>query len=171
VADQFVWMMDDIYFVRPVSLADLSRHYRGGRIPARFKSHSRGWPGLKADTFRVIKSHGLPLVDYCTHLPHVIDKRLWLRMWHKYGLANRVLQWELLYGAEYFRAHHPVRLIRTRVRKTGAVFDDAGAIGNNSNNGWSERLRDELSRRFPARSPYEREPLHTDHDATLEQRV
>lgn len=155
VDDRFVWMMDDIYFLKPVTLDDLAKHYRGGCLPPRYKGHSNGWSGLKADTFRAITSEGLPLVDYCTHLPHVIEKAKWLHIWDKYGLADRVLQWELLYGAEWFRQHVPVRKIRTRVRRNGATFDDVGRIGNNSNNGWSDRLRTDLMSRFPTRSQWE----------------
>lgn len=149
VDDTFVWMMDDIYFVKSVTVEILSRHYRGGTLPATYKDHSHGWPGLKADTFRVIKDEKLPLVDYCTHLPHVLEKEKWLYIWDKYGLSDRVLQWELLYGAEFFREHCPVRIIRTRVRKNGASFDNVGIIGNNSNRGWSNRLRFELMNMFP----------------------
>jgi len=155
VDDTFVWMMDDIYFLKDITLEDLSRHYRGGKLPARYKAGSGGWVGLKADTFRVIKARGLPLVDYCTHLPHVLEKEKWLWLWRRYDLGRRVLQWELLYGAEFFREHCPVRLIRTRVTKTGAVFDAHGKIGNNSNHGWSPNLLDELRRRFPVASPWE----------------
>jgi hypothetical protein len=161
VPDTFVWMMDDTYLLKRVSMRDLSVNRYQGSIPPR-PWGNREWRGLQAETYSVLRADGLPLVDYCTHLPKVVEKEKFLEMWERFGLASRVLQWELLYGSCFYENYRPLGkgskffgLIRDRssVAKLRTL-----TIANNGTRGWSERLRGELWNRFPVQSAVEKSP-------------
>jgi hypothetical protein len=148
-------MMDDIYFLKPIVFRNLRKHYYGGRVPMVVRSKG-GWHNLKRDTAKVITQHNKVPIDYCTHLPHIIDKWRFLSIWDKYGLDKRVLQWELLYGAEFFVKRRKVTgRVRARIRKKGNVFTNQ-TFGNNTNGGWSPKLREQLKEKFPNPTPFEK---------------
>lgn len=160
VPDSFIWIMDDTYLIRPVSFAELAVNRYQGELPPQPWGNSE-WRGLQADTFDALRAESLPLVDYCTHLPKLIEKNKFLAVWDKYGLADRVLQWELLYGANFYESSQPTdddffRLVRGPVT---THFDHAKIL-NNGQKGWNERFRSELWNLFPDRSGQEAPGSH-----------
>jgi hypothetical protein len=150
VPEEFVWMMDDTYFLRRVTLTDLRRHFHHPSIV----QGSGEWARHKRSTFDELARRGLPQIDYCTHMPHVLNKKKFLETWERYDLGQKPLAWELLYGADHWHEREPIDLrIFARVNKPHQRPD--AAIWNNGDNGWGESLRRFLQSRFPERTPFE----------------
>lgn len=150
IPESFVWMMDDTYFMKRVTHADLSRHFFHGAIPAVVKGGGE-WRHHKRETFAELRKHGKLLVDYCTHMPHILHKAKFLETWERYQLGTRTLQWELLYGADHWTQRE-----RIDPRVFGRINDKqtpSSAIWNNSEGGWSASLHETLQKRFPNRPP------------------
>lgn len=155
VPDTFVWMMDDTYFLRKVSMRDLSVNRYQNVIPPK-PWGNREWRGMQQDSYKAIREAGLQPVDYCTHLPKVVEKQKFLEIWERFGLAKRVLQWELLYGACFYENYRPVDGFFGLIRNVGATDKIRHCtVVNNGRRGWSERLRAELWNRFPVQSQFE----------------
>lgn len=153
VPDRFVWMMDDTYLMSKVSMGQLQRNlFQPMHLP------DGEWGNLKRATLAEMSGRGMKAIDYCTHKPHVIHKDKWLETWGRYGLANRVLQWEMLYGADHFtmRERLDPRLFQRYRTADGPIPDTL--ILNNTHDAWCEVLRATLYARFPRQSKYESLP-------------
>ena len=75
VADQFVWMMDDIWFVQPVTRADLeSPRHSGCRENLDDWKPSNSWLKSKKRTMIELRSRGFNQYDYSNHCPQYLDK-------------------------------------------------------------------------------------------------
>lgn len=162
VPESFVWMMDDIYFVNTVTFSDLKKHYYHGSQHSRRVStvkHKNGWQELKRISFLEAEKAGMPTYDFCTHLPHVLQKSRFLETWDKFNLKDRTLQWEILYGAMHFRKRSTYkgffRRIKSRENGQKLVGGTKKKIINNSNGGWKEPLRAYLWNKFPDMAPCE----------------
>ena len=146
IADDFIWMMDDIYLIQYVSAEEMKTpRYRGKQHKRRVSSQKRsnGWLELKRESFNAIKEKGLPTFDYCTHLPQYINKAKWLAMWDEFDFANRTLQWELCYGAMHWRKPKPWTPFFRRIGREGhlKLVGPKTKIINNTVGGWCEPLR------------------------------
>jgi len=94
---QFVWMMDDVYFLRPFTLRDL----QVPRAERWSPSHINSWQKRKNNTMKRLASVGAPTWDYATHLCHLVEKQKLRSMFDEYDLHNQTLLWEVLYGNLY----------------------------------------------------------------------
>ena len=94
---EFVWMMDDIYFLRPVSWDDLEtpRAYPWAR------DKSNQWQRRKYQSMEALRARGKPQHDYATHLPHTVEQAKLAALFEEYDLRNNTLLWEVLYGNHY----------------------------------------------------------------------
>jgi hypothetical protein len=154
VPESFVWMMDDTMFAQPVSMADLRRNFFFGSVPAKIGGKGE-WLDHKRETFAVLAEHGYPQVDYCTHMPHVLEKSKFLATWDKFDLGNRTLQWELLYGAMHWRNRERIDPQVFAFLRRGFKGEPTSAIINHADKGWTPSLHSYLQRRFYAPSPVE----------------
>lgn len=148
IPETFVWMMDDTVFLRSIGLADIAKPTYFGSVPARV--HGSGeWNDHKRATFAQLRALGLPEIDFCTHMPHVIEKSKFMETWRRHRLDTQTLQWEILYGADHWRGKH--ERIDARVFKYIRQHDGApsAAIMNHSERSWSAALHGFLLRRFP----------------------
>lgn len=147
---EFVWMMDDIYFVRPVDLEELQqpRAY-GWREDA-----SNSWQRRKSNTMRVLREAGATNHDYATHLPHWAEKAKLRDLFDRFDLANNTLLWEVLYGnlhrsrpirpePFFCRLLSPVSLSELRQRARLA------SVLNHVASAWNEPVRQYLSELLP----------------------
>ena len=85
VAEEFVWMMDDVYLVNQVNRADLAQPRHQGRICKPLKPGRRinKWQRLKRRTAEML---GLPNYDYATHLCHLLEKDKFQHVCKKYEM-------------------------------------------------------------------------------------
>jgi hypothetical protein len=157
VEEEFVWMMDDIYFVRPVTLDDL----KVPRIDFNMVLPDTGWRRLKLRTQEYLVSHGYSSDDYATHLPHVVTKTNLRKMFEVIPFEQSMFLWEICYG-NLFRSN-PVNyepfffriLQKYRMEYFESLPEEIKVI-NNSTTGWTVNLLNWLYRKFPMRSKVEK---------------
>lgn len=156
---EFVWMMDDVYITSPVNRDDLATPRHMGKICERRAERLKGnkWQRLKARTAKML---GLPVWDYATHLPHVLEKDKFKFILNKYDMPSTLWLWELVYGAEFYKHPQPYSPFLTRTQRRLNYSEIAGhfsrsCIFNHVNKAWNEDLRAALLDRFPTKSPTE----------------
>ena len=156
---EFVWMMDDVYFVRPVDLDELQqpRAY-GWREDA-----SNSWQRRKSNTMRVLRDCGATNHDYATHLPHWAEKAKLRDLFDRFDLQNNTLLWEVLYNN--LHRSRPIRPEPFFCRITGplAVSDlrarvRQASVLNHTANAWCEGVRQYLADLLPQPAAGESDP-------------
>lgn len=94
ISDQFVWMMDDQFFLRPTPVRQVTRHW----FDPWFRMGVRTWHNLIRVTFQHLKQRGKSTLQTATHLPHVFQKHLLEDMFRVYGYPERLLLFEVCYA-------------------------------------------------------------------------
>ncbi len=97
IDDDFVWMMDDIYLIKPVTIEDLATP----RADRWMRSKGNSWQRRKFNTMTLLESLGKTTHDYATHLPHYVEKQKLREMYDTHNLHHNTLLWEVLYGNLY----------------------------------------------------------------------
>ncbi len=97
IASEFVWMMDDVYFIKPFSTDDL----RQPRAVFWKERSDNGWQKVKTTTMRRLAEVGLPQLDYATHLPHEVERSKLTAILHSRDTNRTDMLWENLYGNTY----------------------------------------------------------------------
>ncbi len=149
-ASHFVWMMDDIYFIRPVDLEALETPRADRWRP----NDGNGWGRRKNNTMRVLAERGYATHDYATHLPHVVEKDKLAALLEAFELDQNTLLWEVLYGNVNRVSPQPVRPFLRRLWKPHSPEEyqqltAAASIVNNTNDAWCEGLRAYLMALLP----------------------
>lgn len=158
---QAIWMMDDIYFVNPVSLEELQtpRAYVWDR------STGSRWRKLKKRTMDLLRRRNLTTHDYATHLPHWYEKDKLRTLWDRLPLDREPLLWEVAYGNIYRGTPiAPVPFLR-RVMAKDALSPQtllSSPVFNNADEVWCQLLREMLQMRFPHASRFERDEWKDD---------
>ncbi len=171
ISEKFVWMMDDIYFLRDFSLKELEKQRRArrwikdaaGEIQPRLKTKS-GWSRVKARTVRLLFNQGLTKVhDYATHMPHVMTCEKSTEIFNRFDLRSGRHLHELIYG-NIFPSGEPITNVgKTLCYLNRAQKSPAGVkaamrsrwVLVNNNRAWNKNLRQFLSEQFPVQSDEE----------------
>ena len=156
VSDDFIWMMDDIYFMKKFSFEQIS-------APMAEPFHNASgntWQRLKKQTMEVLSALGHTTHDYATHLPHYVEREKIKAMFDAFSLHDRVLIWEILYGNTYRESPHRSRPFLTRLytpisSKTEIPFLTEASVMNHTTSAWNEYLRRFLIELLPDKSPSE----------------
>ena len=163
VDEEFIWMMDDIYMVQPVTEAQIKTHYYQSEFtPRKIENRKQGnkWQRLKNATMRVLMENGLPLRDYATHLPQHVEKAKFKELVCRFNPCNTqsTLLWEILYGNTFATEYKPSKhvLYRTLKKKDYHAFKNQKRLFvNNGNHAWCEGLRGYLYETFSDSLPFE----------------
>lgn len=93
----FVWIMDDVYLLKPVTWDDLDtpRAWRW------WPSKGNSWQRRKTNTMAALAARGKSQHDYATHLPHTVERAKLRELFDTYKLRENTMLWEVLYGNEY----------------------------------------------------------------------
>ena len=161
IENDFVWCMDDVYFLNPFTEEQLRQPRHMGRICERTAARLKGnkWQRLKRRTAERV---GLGCFDYATHLPHVLNQERFLAMVDKYNMPQELYIWEILYGHEYYKnpVHYSPFLARTQTRPTYEKMAEhcgRSTVFNHVDSAWCEPVRAALLDRFPRQSPVEKQ--------------
>lgn len=163
IDQEFVWMMDDVYLIKPVTIEELS-------IPRAVRWHeceSNSWQRRKKNTMRALSAVGRTVHDYATHLPHVAEKEKLRILFDEFRLDQNTLLWEVLYG-NTFRGppQSPFPFFR-RIQKKIGIDDlkqitELASVFNHTAVAWCQGVRQYLEDLFPeparneqANQPYE----------------
>lgn len=164
VADEFVWMMDDVFMVRSTSKAELMTP-RAGIDLAGYDNDGNAWRSIKINTAKRLIRNGFRALDFGTHLPHYVRKSELLELFQTWKPLEHVFLWEVAYKNTFAHGHKPkpatpfLRRVGTRLR-----LDQYDRIAKRSNfvnimaKGWKHRLRNWLRDRFPEPHDGERGP-------------
>lgn len=104
IQDEFIWMMDDNFLIRPTTLCDLQIP----RYDPWYKANrGKQWHALIAATFAALKAKGKPNLQYGTHLPHHFEKQKMAELFELYGYPGNLYLFEILYGNHYRTGEQP----------------------------------------------------------------
>jgi hypothetical protein len=150
IDSEFVWMMDDVYFLRPVTWDDLD-------APRAWRWHeSRGnsWQRRKSNTMKALQQRGKTQYDYATHLPHSVEKSKLRQLFDVYQLQQNTFLWEVLYGNEFRGKPWGTRPFFARLSDARNPQDieraTAGAsVMNHLAQCWTPAMRQFLESRLP----------------------
>jgi hypothetical protein len=164
IGPEFVWMMDDVYLLQPVTLHELRQRYKSAemdltRIKA-YQPHNR-WEQEKLLTWQALAKAGRPVDDQAAHLPYVYEKAKLRAMLRKYRLHRQPLVDNLLYCNEYAQAlpRNCEEILYTENGRPGAAAIrrrmQRALILNHTHGGYTTAMREVLQELFPRPSTYE----------------
>lgn len=156
--DQVVWMMDDIFFIKPVSLEDLSVPRASAHLSESYKT---GFQSAKSRTYLALKELNKPTWNYSTHLPHLVNRQKAIDLFEEHKIIDRSLIWESFYQNMvatskpkpytnfFYYALKAMNDVQIRV-VTSKV-----SIINTGKNAWNEAMRRFLYKLLPDAHPFE----------------
>ena len=151
----FVWMMDDVFMVKPTSYDELAKPRAGGFIR---KRGGNGWQTVKANTADQLSKSGYTTYDYATHLPHFVEKPLLQDLFKRVDRRKCFFLWEVMYwNLMRIKPEKHVPFLR-RLRRSDYDYDEIARKANFINlagNSWSKNMRDWLCDRFPEFTDFE----------------
>lgn len=101
----FVWMWDDVFFVKPIhnsffNTAYYWKEWTGDQIK-KYKPKST-WLKLKKKTLQQIYERtGKPVKDFATHLPIPVEKKQLIKMIVDWQMPGDMVLWEIVYHNIY----------------------------------------------------------------------
>lgn len=146
----FVWMMDDVYLLKPVTWHDLD-------TPRAWRWHSsksNSWQRRKFNTMAALQARGKSQHDYATHLPHTVERAKLRELFDLYKLRENCMLWEVLYGNEYRGRPWGTRPFFARLTSARSVQEIARAaagasVVNHYAECWTPAMRRFLLDRLP----------------------
>ncbi len=167
----FIWTYDDVYFTRPVKLADLKQLKAVAsfdKYPRHLENKAGGpnWMGTLQYTMEQVKENGGSNFNYETHLPRYFTKSRVLKLIDKFNLMGRPMMISSLYYNTYHKAEEPVCLFDTKTNirfLLRSVFDyetlkkhvKRHQFTNNDPRMWNPTLKRVLIEMFNNKSSYE----------------
>lgn len=159
IDSDFVWMMDDIYFLKPVTFDDLATP----RAEPWRESTKNSWQNRKTNTMRALQQAGHTTHDYATHLPHHAEKQKLREIFERFNLAQNTMLWEVLYGNVYRSKPQRCRPFFARIQKrmdseTIRRITENALVLNHTETAWCDGMRNFLLDRLPNPASTETEP-------------
>jgi len=150
IDSEFVWMMDDIYFLRPFTFEEVAVP----RAERFHRSSANTWQRIKAETMDELTSRGLTNHDYATHAPHVADKEKLRLLFDDFDLHHKTLTWELIYGNLYRETPERSRPFMSRIGKHMSMEQIShvtrnSTVLNHTSSAWCKGMRDYLLALMP----------------------
>jgi hypothetical protein len=156
IHDEFVWMMDDIYFLKPFSKREIM-------VPRAYKWHpseGNSWQRRKTNTMRALEQAGRTTHDFATHAPHHVEKAKLKALFEEFKLHENTMLWEVLYGNTYRAAPKLPQPWFLRINKAMDMEHirkaaDKATVCNNTNSAFNAPLREFLNFVLPEPGPSE----------------
>ncbi len=172
ISSQFIWTYDDVYFTRPVKLADIKKLKAVAsfdRYPQHLDTQAGGsnWKSTLVYTMETVRENGGSNFNYETHLPRLFTKNRVLSLMDKYNLLGRPMMLSSLYYNLYHKNQEPLCLydrnpfIRFLLRATfdmNTLYKEIKRYQFTNNNPatWNAVLQNALLHLFPANSKFEK---------------
>lgn len=168
VSDNFIWSNDDIYFVSPVTLADIEV------LKAKETLNPKLFGGIYAAnmqrTVDLLTNANLPIRNFATHTPVMYNKEMLVELFERFP---ELAAGGYLLSSVYFNYHYSDHVAQeldwlkdnwqvpvVKKEPNRVMFDAIIATKkwlNNAESGYSDFLRDTLLELFPDASPFEGE--------------
>ena len=157
VSDEFAWSSDDCALLKPFDFATLPPTYNG-RGKEDFPADGSIWQRRVRRTFELLESRGLALAhNYESHMPHRYPTRKVIRALRNVDFRSGIgySTNTLIHGLLGITGGFDQKIFKEtceresgwRLEKTVVGYNDAAFLHG---------LREELFRRFPGKSKYER---------------
>ncbi len=158
IDSECVWMMDDIYFLKPFTLDDI----KTPRAEPWRPDESNSWQKRKTASMEALVARGLTQHDYATHLPHWLEKDKLRAMFDDFNLHEHTMLWEVLYGNVYRGTPQRTRPFFARFqhqadKETYKRLTANTTVINNTEPAWCDGLHDFLAELLPTPSSVEAE--------------
>jgi len=156
IDDECVWMMDDVYFLKPFTLNDI----KTPRAEPWRPSMGNSWQKRKSASMEALAERGLTQHDYATHMPHWLEKAKLRTVFDDFNLHENTMLWEVLYGNLYREQPQRTRpyFIRFQNQASPDTFRQLtrqATVMNHAASAWCEGLREFLSGMLPKPSTAE----------------
>jgi hypothetical protein len=153
-----VWMMDDIYFLKPFTLNDI----KTPRAEPWRPSTGNSWQKRKTLSMDTLAARGLTQHDYATHMPHWLEKDKLRAMFDDFNLHEHTMLWEVLYGNLYRESPQRTRpfFARFQHKASKETFQRLTAVPtvmNHTESAWCDGLREFLAELLPTPASVEGE--------------
>lgn len=153
VCSEFVWMMDDVFLIKPTTKEDLKVARYSGQIGSQDKNR---WQKIKGATARRLERNGFPSLDYATHLPHFINKNKLAELFETWDPLKHVFLWEVAYQNSFAERSDKCTPFLSRIKKTYNKdwYDRASKRAtflNCAGNAWGDNLRNWMIEKFDNR--------------------
>ena len=157
---QFVWMMDDIYWIQPFTISEaIQPKYVRHVWPARFKNWkpANAWGRTRETAYTWLFANNRPTYDYASHLPQPIIAESLQQMESEMQLLQEYKNWECIYFNSYHSASGVDWGRKTcRVVKSTKRIDTTKPILNHIHAMYKGMVSDFLHSKFPDKSKVER---------------
>jgi hypothetical protein len=150
IDSECVWMMDDIYFLRPFTLEDV----QAPRAEPWRPSVGNSWQRRKTLSMEALAARGFSQHDYATHMPHWLEKAKLRTMFDEFNLHEHTMLWEVLYGNIYREQPQRSRPFFVRFKNQASAealrnMTQNAIIMNHVASAWCDGMRDFLSDLLP----------------------
>lgn len=164
VDEEFCWMMDDIYWVKPFGDNEVKKPFHGGYWDwgkIRKGEGRNRWQRIRVNTFKFLAEKGFQTYDFATHAPHYVERANFMKMTTDYPFNSKVFLWENIYGNIYYRFPVSIggRIYRfLKPRGIDTIIKnrrDSHIWMNNGSGAWNEHLHNYLEDLFPQKTEFE----------------
>lgn len=156
---QFIWMMDDVYWVKDFSIAEAStpkyvRHVSQQRFYNWNPKNT--WAKTRAAAYQWLLDNNLPTYDFAGHLPQPIRSATFQQMEQRVNLLKEYKNWECI----YFNMFHSKDAIDygrafTRISNRPEEFTPKYCLMNHTDSCFRGTIETYLSTKFPEECKYE----------------
>ena len=168
IGREFVWMMDDVYLLAPVTLHELRQRYSSSDMDAAELAEfqpSNVWEHELLLTWQALHRAGRPVDDQAAHLPYVYEKDKLRKLFRKYKPLRQPYVDNVLYLNEYSTSvPRPCEEILYTEDGQPAADEirrrlQPALIMNHAHRGFTPAMREVLQELFPEPSQWERTDL------------
>jgi hypothetical protein len=171
INEVYFWMNDDIYFINPVTYADLCIPKILEDLKGRINKYNpqTQWGRDMIDTFNRLKVEQLPTLNYAIHLPYMYEKTKSKELFRLFELEKNPYVFENLYYNLFYPHLIPFTLgleetnnLLFCVNRPNPNWDILGRqlkakkFMNNSEAGMTDRFKTLLQSLFPEKSRFEK---------------
>lgn len=158
--EKFIWMMDDIYWLRPFTIAQAAtpkfiNHITPEAFDAWPNKSKNAWTKTKVRALNFLLDNNRPTYDFASHLPQPFHAATLRKLEDEHGLLSQFRNFELMYFNLYHSAEgvHWKDFIRVQTRLVH-VREDITLL-NHTHRRYEGTIRDYLVQRFPNKAPFE----------------
>lgn len=151
VDDSFIWMMDDVYFLKTTAVEEICRPINDPWYRVNTKTI---WHQLIRITFAALQKQGRMNLQFATHLPHFFEKEKLREMFRVYDYPKTLLIFENLYR-NHFEIQSDVIPYTGFLRRllvpmsTGSLHEIGENVLNYQSKCYTPQMKAFLEQKFP----------------------
>ncbi len=159
IADEVLWMNDDIYLIQPCGWNDFREAVTEGRIDdriPRLMASKNGWSRSMAHTAIDLNHYGVgQVMRFATHTPYLFERGKSVEIFRKFSLPYKGA-WETLYHGWHGTPHRKIGAMKTNSLESHRILPETIVL-NHSEKNLTRDLKIAIEERFPAMAPWESE--------------